>query len=196
MILAFTAVALLLTLTPGADTALVLRASVQSGRRAGILCTLGICLGTLTWATGSALGLSALVAASPVAYDLLRYGGAAYLIYLGFRALRARPSPAALKSLSRKAFRNGLVTNLLNPKIGVFYATLLPQFLGPDDPVLATSLLLAGIHATMGLAWLTLLAVAADRAAAVLRRDVWRRRTERATGAALLGFGTKVLVSG
>jgi threonine/homoserine/homoserine lactone efflux protein len=195
MILAFSVVALLLTLTPGADTALVLRVSVQSGWRSGVLCTLGICLGTMTWAACSALGISALVAASPLAYDVLRYGGAAYLIVLGVRALRARPTADDPDRPSRKAFRSGLATNLLNPKIGVFYATLLPQFLGPGDPVLATSLLLAGIHATMGLVWLSALAAAADRAAAVLRRDVWRRRAERLTGLALLGFGTKVLLA-
>lgn len=194
MILAFSAVALLLTLTPGADTALVLRTAVTAGRRAGILCTLGICLGTMTWAAASALGVAALVDASPLAYDLLRYGGAAYLLWLGWQALVGRRDAADQEGLSRQGFRTGLLTNLLNPKIGVFYATLLPQFVGPADPVLATSLLLAGIHATMGLVWLSLLSAVADRAAALLRGDTWRRRLERATGVALVGFGTKLLL--
>jgi threonine/homoserine/homoserine lactone efflux protein len=194
MILAFTAVALLLTLTPGADTALVLRTSVAAGRRAGVRCTLGICLGTMTWAAASALGVAALVERSPLAFDVLRYAGAAYLIWLGLHALRARPSGTGGAAPPRP-FRTGLLTNLLNPKIGVFYATLLPAFLRPGDPVLAMSLLLAGIHAVLGLAWLSVVATAADRAAALLSRETWRRRLERLTGIALLGFGAKVLVT-
>jgi RhtB (resistance to homoserine/threonine) family protein len=194
VILAFTVVALLLTLTPGADTALVLRTTVRSGRRAALLCTLGICSGTLTWAVLSAVGVSAVVAASPLAFDVLRYGGAAYLVWLGVQAFRSTP-PADEVDVPRKAFRDGLVTNLLNPKIGVFYATLLPQFIRPGQPVLATSVLLAGIHAAMGLVWLGLVSTVADRAAATLRREVWRRRMERVTGVVLLGFGVKVLTT-
>ena len=192
MILAWCLVALLLTLTPGADTALVLRTTVRSGPRAALRCTLGICSGTMTWATLSALGVSALVAASPVAIDVLRYGGAAYLLWLGVSALRARPVAVAL-DVPRTAFRDGLVTNLLNPKIGVFYATVLPTFIRPGQSVLGMSLLLAGIHAALGLLWLTAVAVAAARAADVLRRDVWRRRMERITGVVLVAFGVKVL---
>lgn len=191
MILAFTLVALVLTLTPGADTALVLRTAVAGGWAAGARCTLGICTGTMTWAAASALGVSALVSASPLAYDVLRYAGAVYLLWLGISALRSVGQPVA--QVPRRAFRDGLVTNLLNPKIGVFYATLLPQFLGPDDPVLATSLLLAGIHAGLGLVWLGLLSVLAERAATTLRRDVVRQRMQRVTGGVLLGFGMKVL---
>ena len=193
MILAFTLVALLLTLTPGADTALVLRTAVRNGRRAGVVCTLGICTGTMTWATLSAVGVSALVAASSVAYDVLRYGGALYLLWLGVQAFRAHPAPEPRPA--RRAYRDGLVTNLLNPKIGVFYATLLPQFLRPGQSVLGMSLLLAGIHAAMGLVWLSGVATLADRAAHVLSRDVWRRRMERVTGVVLVGFGLKVVAS-
>lgn len=193
MILAFTLVALLLTLTPGADTALVLRTAAASNAAAGLRCTLGICTGTMTWAAASALGVSALVATSTLAYDVLRYGGAAYLIWLGLTSLRsARPTSA---DPPRRAFRDGLVTNLLNPKIGVFYATLLPQFLGPEDPVLATSLLLAGIHATLGLLWLGLLSLAAERASTTLRREGVRRAMQRVTGVVLIGFGVKVLAA-
>ena len=194
MIWGFTLVALLLTLTPGADTALVLRSAVSEGRRAGVRCTLGICLGTLTWAAASALGVAALVDRSPLAYDVLRYGGAAYLLWLGLSALRGR-SGAHAGSAPLRPFRTGLVTNLLNPKIGVFYATLLPAFLRPGDPVLAMSLLLAGIHAVLGFVWLTLLATAADRMSALLAGQTWRRRVERLTGVALLGFGAKVVVT-
>jgi threonine/homoserine/homoserine lactone efflux protein len=194
MILAWCVVALLLTLTPGADTALVLRTTVRPGPRAALRCTLGICSGTMTWATLSAVGVSALVAASPVAFDVLRYAGAGYLLWLGLQALRTRPAAAAT-DVPGRAFRDGLVTNLLNPKIGVFYATLLPQFIRPGQSVLGMSLLLAGIHALMGLVWLTLVALAASRMAAVLRRETWRRRMERVTGIVLVGFGVKLLAS-
>ncbi|MDX6219214.1 MAG: hypothetical protein QOJ48_895 [Frankiales bacterium] len=194
MILAWCVVALLLTLTPGADTALVLRTTVRSGPRAALRCTLGICSGTMTWATLSAVGVSALVGASPVAFDVLRYAGAGYLLWLGLQALRPRPA-AVVTDVPGRAFRDGLVTNLLNPKIGVFYATLLPQFIRPGQSVLGMSLLLAGIHALMGLVWLTLVALAASRMAAVLRRETWRRRMERVTGIVLVGFGVKLLAS-
>ena len=194
MILAWCVVALLLTLTPGADTALVLRTTLRAGPRAAVRCTLGICTGTMTWATLSALGVSALVAASPVAFDVLRYGGAAYLLWLGASALRAHPAPEETV-VPRRAFRDGLVTNLLNPKIGVFYATLLPTFVRPGQSVLGMSLLLAGIHALMGLAWLTGVAFAAARASHLLRRDAWRRRLERVTGVVLVTFGVRILTS-
>jgi threonine/homoserine/homoserine lactone efflux protein len=192
VILAWCVVALLLTLTPGADTALVLRTTVRSGPRAAVRCTLGICTGTMTWATLSAVGVAALVAASPVAFDVLRYAGAGYLLWLGLHGLRARPA-AVVTDVPGRAFRDGLVTNLLNPKIGVFYATLRPQFIRPGQSVLGRSLLLAGIHALMGLLWLSLVALAASRMAAVLRRETWRRRMERVTGVVLLGFGVKLL---
>ena len=194
MILAWSLVALLLTLTPGADTALVLRTAVGVGPRPAVRCTLGICTGTMTWATLSAVGVSALVSASELAYDVLRFGGAAYLLLLGLSAFRTHVATGA--GVSRRAFRDGLVTNLLNPKIGVFYATVLPTFLRPGQPVLGTSLLLAGIHAAMGLVWLSAVALAAGRLGAVLAREVWRRRLQRVTGVVLLGFGVKVLARG
>ena len=144
----------------------------------------------MTWAAASSLGISALVAASPLAFDVLRYGGAAYLVWLGVSAFRGS-APSEVRP-ARRSFRDGLVTNLLNPKIGVFYATLLPQFTSS----FGTSLLLAGLHATMGLVWLSLVAAVADRAAATLARDAWRRGLERVTGAVLVGFGVRVLTTG
>ncbi len=194
MILAWSLVALVLTLTPGADTALVLRTTLRSGPRAAVRCTLGICTGTMTWATLSAVGVSALVSASPVAYDVLRYGGGLYLLWLGVGAFRSQHAVEA--EVPRRAFRDGLVTNLLNPKIGVFYATVLPTFIAPGQSVLGTSLLLAGIHAAMGLLWLSVVAVAAGRLSDVLGREAWRRRTERVTGIVLLAFGVRVLARG
>jgi threonine/homoserine/homoserine lactone efflux protein len=194
VIVAWCLVALLLTITPGADTALVLRTTLRTGPRAAVRCTAGICTGTMTWATLSALGVSALVAASPLAFDVLRYGGAGYLLWLGARALRARPAAEA-GGVPDRAFRDGLVTNLLNPKIGVFYATLLPTFVRPGQSVLGMSLLLAGIHALMGLVWLTGVAFTAARASALLRREAWRRRMERVTGVVLVAFGVRVLTS-
>ncbi len=193
MIVAWCVVAILLTLTPGADTALVLRTTVSAGVPSAVRCTLGICTGTLIWAVVSALGVSALVAASSLAYDVLRFGGGMYLLWLGLNAFRSRT--ASETAAPRRAYRDGLVTNLLNPKIGVFYATVLPTFIRPGQSVLGMSLLLAGIHAVMGLLWLSAVASAAGRLAGVLRRDAWRRRLERVTGVVLVAFGVRVLVT-
>ncbi|MCU1602468.1 MAG: hypothetical protein JWO22_3177 [Frankiales bacterium] len=193
MILTWSLVALLLTLTPGADTALVLRTTMGSGVASAVRCTLGICTGTMTWAALSAVGVSALVAASSVAYDVLRYGGGLYLLWLGVSAFRSPATSDA--SPPRRAYRDGLVTNLLNPKIGVFYATVLPTFIRPGQSVLGMSLLLAGIHALMGLVWLSVVAAAAGRLRGILSREVWRRRLQRVTGVVLVAFGVRVLAT-
>jgi threonine/homoserine/homoserine lactone efflux protein len=200
----FFIVALLLTISPGPDTAVVLRASVSGGRRHGVASAAGISTGVLLWAAASALGVSALLTASHAAYDTLRLLGAGYLGWLGLKALRSAFAPAAdtesvdveQRGLTlRSAFRTGLVTNLLNPKVGVFYITVLPQFIPDGVPVLAASLLLAGLHITLGMSWLTLLAWGADRAKALLRKDSARRSVESATGVVLIGFGVRTALS-
>lgn len=198
-LLAFTAVAALLTVTPGVDTAVVLRSALAGGRRAAALTTLGVCSGLLAWGTVAALGVAAVLTASRTAYDVLRLVGAAYLVYLGARTLRAagRDHPAegtapsgALRPWA--AYRTGLVSNLLNPKIGVFYVTFLPQFVPAGAPVLATTLLLATIHVLQGLLWLSLVALFVHRSRRVLGRPNVRRGLERVTGAVLLAFGARL----
>ncbi|MFD0688807.1 LysE family translocator [Actinomadura fibrosa] len=197
--LAFAAVAALVTITPGLDTMLVLRATVTGGRRAGWLAGTGVTAGCLLWAVASAAGLTALLAASRLAFDVLRVAGACYLLWLGARALwtaRRRPSGGADVPEPRltgpAALRTGLVTNLLNPKIGVFYVSLLPQFVPDGAPVFGTSLLLAAIHTGEGLLWFALLVGAAGTARRALSRPAVKRRVQQVTGLAFIAFGLRL----
>lgn len=197
-ILAFSAVAAVLTITPGVDMAIVTRNALELGPRPARRTAAGVCTGLLVWAALSAVGVAALLAASAEAYNVLRFAGAAYLIYLGAQALlrAARGDRLELgeegRVAARSAYRQGLLSNLLNPKIAVFYTTLLPQFIEPGDPALAMSLLLASIHATMGLAWLSLYAGVVARAGDLLRRGWPRRALDSASGLVLVALGVRL----
>ncbi|MFI0349300.1 LysE family translocator [Actinomadura sp. 9N407] len=191
--LAFAAMAALITVTPGLDTMLVLRTTVTGGRRSGHLAALGITAGCLTWAVASAAGLTALLAASRTAFDVLRVAGACYLLWLGVQALRtAGRASEADEAAPRSAVRTGLVTNLLNPKIGVFYMSLLPQFVPAEAPVFWTSLLFALIHAVLGLLWFGLVVLAAGAARRALSRPAVMRRVQQITGLAFIAFGLRL----
>ncbi len=196
-ILAFTGVAALLTILPGADMALVAKVTLLDGRRAAFFTSLGICAGLPLHATASALGLSLILATSTEAFAVVKFAGAAYLAYLGIRTIRdsfaaaAVPAVTAAPARSRRAaFAQGFLSNVLNPKVALFYLTFLPQFISPGDNVLAKSLLLAGIHAVLGLVWLPLYAYAIDRIGAVIRGA--RRWLERLSGSALIGLGVRL----
>ncbi|HEX6467544.1 MAG TPA: LysE family translocator [Streptosporangiaceae bacterium] len=197
--LAFAAVAALVTITPGLDTVLVLRTTVSSGRRAGYLAGTGVATGCLLWAVASAAGLTAVLAASRVAFDALRLAGAGYLLWLGVRALwgarRVAGAPADVPQPAmgvRAAFRQGLTTNLLNPKVGVFYMSLVPQFLPHHASVFWTSLLFAAIHDVEGLAWFAFIVLTAGAARRVLTRPSAVRTLQRLTGIAFIGFGIRL----
>ncbi|MEB3368019.1 LysE family translocator [Saccharopolyspora mangrovi] len=195
----FTVVAVLAVITPGLDTMLALRHALLGGRRAGLTAVLGITTGCLVWGTASIVGLTALLTASELAYNVVRILGAAYLIWLGASALwktlpRNRkpttedvPVPAG-----RSAFRAGLMTNLLNPKVGVFYMSLLPQFLPTGPTASAWGALLVTIHLTVGLLWLPSLVWVAGRARAFLQKQRVRRWLDRITATVLLGLGVKL----
>src|ERR1700761_2873039 len=139
---AFTLAAALLSITPGLDTALVVRTSASEGRRAGLAATLGIALGCLGWASLTALGLGALLAASKLAYEILKWVGAAYLVWLGIKLILNPRTAFEDKTPDEKGlgvlgwFAKGFLTNMLNPKVGVFYVSFLPQFVphGADVP--------------------------------------------------------------
>jgi RhtB (resistance to homoserine/threonine) family protein len=202
----FVVLAAALTLSPGADTLLVIRNVVARGRGAGIATAFGICCGLFVHATLSALGLSVLLTHSAWAYELLKMLGALYLLWLGLqslaRALRrdgASDSAAAIAAarlpLRARSFREGLLTNVLNPKVAVFYLAFLPQFIGVHDPVYAKSLLLAGIHAGMGLAWLVALAAALDRVRVLITRPRVKRLLEGVSGAVLVGLGARLALA-
>jgi RhtB (resistance to homoserine/threonine) family protein len=214
-LLAFLVVAGLLTITPGADMALVMRHALGSGRRQAFFASLGICLGCLIWGTASALGVAVVLAQSALAFDVLKYAGGGYLLYLGARAMSAairgestmkpaedtkevdssRPSSLRGHRPEWMAFAQGLFTNLLNPKVAVFYLTFLPQFVAPDRPVLPQSVFLAATHVLMGLVWLTVYARFLDRMAAVLLTDRVRRRVEAVTGAVLMALGIRLALA-
>jgi threonine/homoserine/homoserine lactone efflux protein len=191
---AFIAVAAVLTLTPGVDMALVTRTALERGPRAARLTAAGICSGLLVWAALSALGVAAVLSASAEVYTVLRLAGAAYLLFLGVQALLRAAGPDRVEAPRAHGapFRQGLVTNLLNPKIAVFYTTFLPQFIGPHQPVLLTSLLLASIHAALSLLWLSAYGTVVARAGDVLRRGRARRALEALSGAVLVGLGVRL----
>jgi threonine/homoserine/homoserine lactone efflux protein len=197
--LLFLGIAALLTITPGADMAMVSRSVLIGGRREAFATTLGILAGCLVWAIVSAAGVAAVLAASRTAYDALRLAGAAYLIWLGVQSLLAarrgdyrdmgEERPAARRS---SAFRQGLLTNLFNPKIAIFYSTFLPQFIGPGDPALLLSMLLAGVHIAFGFVWLTGYAWLLDRAVTAFKSSRVRRALDAVTGTVLVALGLRL----
>jgi threonine/homoserine/homoserine lactone efflux protein len=201
---AFLGIAALLTIIPGADTALVTKNAITRGRTAAFFTTFGICLGCLCHATASALGLSAILRESVRAYEWVRLAGAAYLVYLGLRSLwAARSTIDAAGTVNRseasdvrtgllRSFSEGLFTNLLNPKVAIFYLTFLPQFIAPAESVLRKSLFLASIHVLMGLAWLCAYVMLLDRMSSVLTRPSVKRKLEAVTGAVLVAFGVRL----
>lgn len=204
-VLGFAAVAAVVTVTPGLDTALVLRAALTRSRGEALATGAGIVAGLLVWGAAAAVGVSALLTASDTAYDLLRIAGAAYLLWVGGRlVLRAVCGGGAVPDAGAapapgpawRAARTGLVTNLLNPKVGVFYVALLPQFVPAGSDPLAVGLLLAGVHGLLSLAWFGLLTAVAAAAGRWLRRPGAVRTVDGVTGAVLLGIGARLAVGG
>ena len=203
-ILAFTGLAALLTISPGADTMLVIRSVLARGRGAGIATTFGICCGLFVHATLSAAGLSLIILKSALAFDMLKLAGAGYLIFLGVQSLRqlsAHPAGNGLPlqrktepshKTARRAFMEGMLNNVLNPKPAVFYLAFLPQFINPGDPVLAKSLLLAGIHFILGIVWLSLVSLFLGRLKDLIVGGNFRRWLEATSGAVLIGLGVSL----
>ncbi|MBL7257767.1 LysE family translocator [Paractinoplanes lichenicola] len=251
----FTLVVGLLTLTPGVDTALILRtATIQSTRSAwGVV--LGIQTGTLVWGILASAGITALLTASHIAYEVVRWAGVAYLLWIGTRMLLSTwrrspaapsvrrvssappssaaastdPTPATASTDATRAdastdpnpatastdptpaaastdpapaaedrtgflpgWRRGLLTNLLNPKMGAFYVALLPQFIPAGASPLLYGILLTGVHVVLGLAWSTVLVTTARRLKDLLRRPRARRLLDRVTGLVIVGFGVRL----
>lgn len=186
----------LLTVSPGADMALVAKVTLERGRRDALAASAGICSGLLVHATASALGLSVVLATSAEAFTVVKLVGAIYLAYLGIRALRDSlrrdVEVATPVRRSTSPYAQGLLTNLLNPKVAVFYLTFLPQFVDPGGSVLAQSLALAVAHGVMGLAWLSAYAYVLTRLSAFFAQTNARRWLERATGVVLVGLGVRL----
>jgi threonine/homoserine/homoserine lactone efflux protein len=195
---AYVAAATLLTLTPGLDTALILRtAAVEGPRRAGFA-AVGIVTGCLVWGAGVALGLGALLAASSLAFTVLKWAGAAYLVWLGLHLILRPRDRFELASGRDSAggdlawMRRGLLTNLLNPKVGVFYISFLPQFLPAGVAPAPFIFLLAAIHAALGLAWSACLIGATRPIAGALKKAAVVRWLDRLTGGVFLAFGVRL----
>lgn len=204
-LLSFAVVAGLLTLVPGIDTALVLRSSISKSRSFAFATALGINTGTMVWGIAAALGVSALLAASEFAYRALTMGGAAYMVWLGVSLLwKSRGQAAAAAAVDvdtvpaipgRQLFRGWLTgtgTNLLNPKVGVFYIATIPQFIPPGTPPLLMGILLAGVHCVLGLAWSTFLIYGAGFASQWLKGARSVRIIDRVTGTVLVCFGLRL----
>jgi len=201
LLLAFAAAASLLTVTPGVDTAIVLRTATLEGRRQAVLAAAGICLGCLAWGVAVSLGLGALLQASELAYTVVKFAGAAYLIWLGAQLmLNPRASfdscpDETPSAANRQAFWRGLLTNLLNPKVGVFYVTFLPQFVPLGADVAAYSFFLACLHVLLSLAWFAVLIAATIPLGTLLLRPALTRALDRLTGGVLVAFGVRLAAS-
>ena len=201
---AFCAVAAVFAVSPGPDALLVVNRALNQGRQLALLTALGSASGLLAWGLLSALGIAAILSNSATAFTVLKTLGAAYLILLGLQAIhRARRSAAEPKSIAaeqsirrlvtpRAAFRQGLLTNLLNAKAGVFFVAILPQFITSRDDTLTATLIFAVVDAIASLLALSCYTALALAAAGVLRRPAARRTVERVTGAILVVLGARL----
>lgn len=198
----FLGVAILLIVTPAQDTALTIRNTLLGGRRSGVFTAAGVATGQAIWTLAASLGIAALPAASEPAFTALKLLGAVYLVFLGARslldALRRRPSHGDASRNGRRqlapaaGFRQGVVSNLGNPKMAVFFTSLLPQFSSGGDASFVSMLALGLVFCGLTLAWLTTCAFPVARAADFLRRARVRRLLDGLTGAVLVAFGVRL----
>jgi threonine/homoserine/homoserine lactone efflux protein len=203
-LLSFTAAAAVLTVTPGLDTVLVLRAAASGGPRQGAAAALGVGLGCLGWGLAAATGLTAVLTVSHLAFTTLKWFGAVYLMGLGLM-LVLRPRHALLASPDEAttvdapglagAFRRGFLTNMLNPKVGLFYLTFLPQFIPAGVGVGLFSIALAAIHVVLGLIWFAVLIALLVPLGRWLARPQVVSSLDRVIGLLFLGFGVKLALT-
>jgi threonine/homoserine/homoserine lactone efflux protein len=197
---AFVGVAALVIVTPGPDTALTVRNALLGGRGAGVATAAGVVAGLAVWTVAASVGLAALLVASEPAFVAVKLAGAAYLVFLGAQTLvhawRGRPpeaSPGAGPRLGpRAAWRQGLLNDLGNPKIAVFFTTLLPQFAPSHGAAFPALLALGLLFCAMTFAWLCVYSVAVAQAGRALRRPRIRRALDAIMGAALVALGLRV----
>lgn len=199
---AFVAVAAVVIIAPGPDTVLVTKNALLHGRGAALATSLGVNAGLLVWSLAAAFGVAAVVRASAFAFTALKLVGACYLAWLGLQALRAAwrrdahaldgggPPRRGLSSLG--GFRQGLFSDLANPKIAVFFTGLLPQFVSSRHAVLEPFLLLGGLFVLMTLTWLCAYALVAARVSTVLTRPRVKAALDGLTGAVLVAFGVRL----
>jgi len=193
-LLAFVGVAIVVVVLPGPDMALVLRNGLRGGSRAAYRTILGIVAGLLVWAIASAAGVGAVLAASTTLFTVLKLAGGVYLVVLGLQTLLAlRRADRTIEVRTGRGtgspFREGLLSNLFNPKIAVLFTTLLPQFISADDPAFAKSLLLSAIFVAIGMLWLSVYAQVISVLAGSLRV---RRALQAVTGVVLTALGVRL----
>lgn len=195
---AYVVAAGLLTITPGLDTALILRTAAVEGPKRASFAALGIGVGCLIWGAAVALGLGALLAASTLAFTVLKWAGAAYLVWLGLNLLLKPRDRFEVAAGAKRGggdltwLRRGLLTNLLNPKIGIFYVSFLPQFLPTGVQAAPFIFLLATIHVVIGAGWSGVLIAGTRPIAGVLQRAAVVRWLDRVTGGVFLAFGVRL----
>ncbi len=184
-------------LLPGPDTVVILRSIVRGGRRRGVATVLGIQTGLVLWITAAVLGLAALLRASEVTYTVLRVVGAAYLVWLGVQSLRTRGTRLDAPGTQRQplggtGYWAGLLSNVLNPKVGVFFVTFLPAFVPSGAAVVPTLLLYGAVFIALNLAYQLPLVLLADRVTRLVSRPRVRRAMDVVTGTVLIGFGIRL----
>jgi threonine/homoserine/homoserine lactone efflux protein len=205
-LLAFLGISVLVIVTPGPDTAVTIRNTLLGGRFGGIATAIGVATGQAIWALATSVGIVALLVASEPLFLVVKYAGAAYLVWLGLQSLRAAFRPAtdlgAVQTRTaralppRSAFLQGVVSDLGNPKMAAFFTSLLPQFVPAGDTSVTSLAALGLLFSLMTLLWLTGYALTIARVGNVLRRPAIRRTLEGVTGAALIGLGLKLAAQG
>lgn len=201
---AFLGVSILLSLAPGPDFALVTKNALVHGRRGVLLTTAGLTSALVIWVTATAVGVSAVLRTSATAYTMVKLAGAAYLAYLGIRTLlasRGDPAPLLAGPPASRAparglaiWRQGFLSALLNPKLGVFFVTFLPQFVDPGSAALPQLLVLGAVFTVIGITWMNVYGLLVSRLREIVTAPRVRRWMERSTGAVLLAFGVRLAV--
>jgi threonine/homoserine/homoserine lactone efflux protein len=192
-LVAFAPVAALLTVTPGAATALVVRSAATGGQRRALATTVGNSVGVLAWGCFAAMGIAAVVATSAEAFTAVKLVGAVVLVVLGLQSLRGHRDDPQRPGPGRGApLRDGLVTSLANPKLAVFFVALFPQFVPDGAPVLGSALLMVATIVSFDLVWYSALAYLVARARRAFVEGPWLARAERLTGAVLVGLGVRL----
>jgi RhtB (resistance to homoserine/threonine) family protein len=201
-LLVFIGVAAIVIVIPGPDTAVVTKNVLLHGRRTALGTSLGVSAGLSVWTVAAAAGVSSLLRASAVAFTVLKVLGALYLVWLGIQALRAArradageeapPSATRPATGALRGFRQGMISDLANPKIGIFFTSLLPQFVDPGRPVLVPFLVLGAVFVLMTVAWLCAYTLIAARAVETLRRPRVKAALDRFTGIVLIAIGIRL----
>ena len=200
-LLVFIGVAAIVIVVPGPDTAVVTKNVLIHGRRAALGTSLGVSAGLSVWTLAAAVGVASVVRASAVAFIVLKLVGALYLVWIGVQALRAAgqaESSAAFPTRTKPTmgalggFRQGLLSDLANPKIGIFFTSLLPQFVAPGQSVLLPFLALGAVFVLMTVLWLSAYCLVAARAATTLQRPRVKAAMDRVTGIVLIALGVRL----